>query len=61
MFAGYGQKLFVDGQVALLLRQDRQFSETQLQPAGLLGGCEWQATASPYKSAATARAPLSRH
>lgn len=28
MFAGYGQKLFVDGEVALLLRQDRQFNET---------------------------------
>lgn len=37
MFAGYGQKLLVDGQTFHLLRQDRQFNETQLQPAGLLG------------------------
>lgn len=37
MSAGYGQKLFVDGEAVLLLRQDRQFNKTQLQPAGLLG------------------------
>lgn len=28
MFAGYGQKVLVDGEAALLLRQDRQFNET---------------------------------
>ena len=37
MSAAYGQKLLVDGQAALLLRQDRQLNETQRQPAGLLG------------------------
>jgi len=38
MSAGYGQKLFVDGEAVLLLRQDRQYKETQIQLAGLLGG-----------------------